>query len=329
MPNTILGPLKNVPITQFSCLFRDEGYTEDTETGDIFFEHAYRKHYHFVPRIPPEPLANGNSLIFCHDIFNPLYGLVDQALYPRFEQTPGVFNAWDTTDPRFYDNNGNGAMDIDELILQKTRNFGGVVSAGLSFFKKLKAIAPDSNLVGNASSLTQGLGFYMPPWSDSATFRSYCLNSTHYNSNNALFKAMRDYIGVDTEGLYIGYKSPDGNLNTTGTVSVAQADFLYLRESDLKQVWFYLKNGVPTAPTEQIVADVAVYFYYPFNKVSPFVRTSTQKIYRLISAQEYNEIVKGMSNSSDSSLNEGSSNDSGSTTKYPSHDRKVGCVPKF
>ncbi len=329
MPNTLLGPLKNVPITQYTCLFRGDDYTEDEATGDIFFESAYRKHFYFVPRIPPDPIAGGNSFIFCHDIFNPLYGLVDQALYPRLEQTPGVFNLWDTTDPRFYDNNGNGSIDIDELIIQKTRNFGGIISASMSFFFKIKSLVStaDDAEVGNSNNSTQGLGYLMSPWSDPTTFRSFCLNSTHYNSNNALYKALRDIIGVDTEGLYIGFKSPDGNLNPNGSVSISRRDFIFLREGDLKQVWFYLKNGVPTAPTEEIVADVAVYFYYPFNKVSPFVQTSTQKIYRLISAQEFNDLQQGSTSSS--TLSDSSSNSSGGSTKYPAHDRKVGCIPKF
>ncbi len=327
--NTILGPLKNVPVTQYSCMVRD--FSEDQATGDIYFESAYRMHFYFIPRIPPRPIPAGNSLLICHDIFNPLYGLIDQELYPRFEQLAGVFNLWDSTDPRFYDNNGNGARDINELIIQKTKNFGATIPASSSFFQEFTwASAPElENQAGNNSNSTQGLGYFMVPWIDQSTFKSYCLNSSHYNSSNAIYKALRDIIGVDTEGLYIGEKSPEAVTDSSGNVTTGYADYILVRESDLKQVWFYLKNGVPTVPTDDIVANVAVYFYYPLNKVSPFVKTSTQRVFRVRGSREIFTGTNNNSNSGTSSLNGNSSNSSGSVSTYPTHDRKIGCIPKF
>jgi hypothetical protein len=311
----VLGPLKNAPISQYTCMVRE--FSEDSSTGDIYYESAYRLHFYFIPRVPPKPIPAGNSNLICHDIFNPLYGNVDDVLYPRFEQLPGVFNLWDTTDPRFYDNNGNGQIDINEAIIQKTKNFGGSISASANFFQKFTwpgspQLEDDA---GNTNS-TQPIGYFMAPWIDQTTFKSYCLNSSHYNSSNPLFKAMRDFIGVDTEGLYIGEKSPETVKNSEGKLTSGYPDYVLIRETDLKAVWFYLKNGVPTAPTDDNVGNNAVYYYYPLNKASPFVKTSSQRTFRVRSASELQNGTNG-------------STSSGGTSTFPPHDRKIGCIPKF
>ncbi|WPU63888.1 hypothetical protein [Peredibacter starrii] len=314
-----LGPLKNAPISQYTCMVRE--FSTDDSTGDIYYDQAYRMHFYFIPRMPPTPIPAGNSNLICHDIFNPLYGAVDSELYPRFETIPGVFNLWDTTDPRFYDNNGSGGIDVNELIIQKTRNFGGTVPTGTNFFATFSwpgspTLSEDA---GNTTNTTQPLGYYMAPWIDQSTYKSYCLNSTHYNSSNPLFKAMRDIIEVDTEGLYIGEKAAETVTDSNGNTTTGFKDYILIRETDLKAVWFYLKSNVPTAPTDDNVANNAVYFYYPLNKASPFVKTSTQRIFR----------VRGANELGNSNVSSGGSTSTGSTTSYPPHDRKIGCVPKF
>ena len=314
----ILGPLKNAPISQYSCMVRE--FSEDTNTGDVYYETAYRLHFYFIPRIPPRPVPAGNSNLICHDIFNPLYGLVDQELYPRFEQLPGVFNLWDTTDPRFFDNNGNGLQDVNEAIVQKTRNFGGSINTDVEFFRPfITQSSPEiEDDAGNNNNSTQPMGWFMAPWIDQNTFKSYCLTQTQYNSSNPLFKAMRDIIGVDTEGLYVGGKAPE-TVVIGGETTSGYEDYIFIRETDLKAVWFYLNAGVPTAPTDDNVGNKAVYFYYPLNKASPFVRTSTQRVFRVLGATE-------LPNPSD---NTSGSTSSGTLVSYPPHDRKIGCVPKF
>ncbi len=324
----ILGPLKNIPVSQYTCMVRD--FSTDETTGDIFYENAYRLHFYFIPRVPPKPIPAGNSNFICHDIFNSLYGFIDQELYPRFEQLAGVFNLWDTTDPRFYDNNGNGAIDVNESIVQKTRNFGGTIPANSTFFQPF--IWPGSPTIesqsGNNTSSAQPLGYYMAPWIDQTTYKSYCLTSVQYNSANPLFNAMRDILGVDTEGLYIGVKAPETVRDASGNIKSGFSDYILVRETDLKAVWFYLKNGVPTVPTDTTVTNNAIYFYYPLNKASPFVKTSTQRVFRVYSTQELNA-SSGTTSGTSRTLGTGGSTSSGAATAYPSHDRKIGCVPKF
>jgi hypothetical protein len=319
IPIPVLGPLKNAPISQYSCIHRPPA--PDEETGDIYYDAAFRVHFYFLPRIPPQPIAAGSDIV-CHDWLNPLYGVIDDILFPRLELIGGVFNLWDNTDPRFYDNNGNGNDDVNDIIIQKAKNFGlsSSFSAATKFFIPFPTMSTtdDNEEAGNNNS-AQSLGYYMPPWTDQTTFRSYCLNSTHYNSSNPIFKAMRDVVGVDMEGIYVGVKAPETVFDRDNNPIQAPNDFLLIRETDLKKVWFYMKNNVPTVPTDAVVSSVPVFFYYPLNPASPYVKTSTQRIYQVKGAVELNT----------SNVQEGGNNAAGISTKYPPHDRKIGCIPKF
>lgn len=317
----ILGPLKNAPISQYTCIIRDSA--TGSGDSDVYYEQSYRTHYYFLPRRPPSPIPPGTGNIACHDIS--LLGLTDDVLYPRLEQIPGAFNLWDTSDPRFFDNNGNTIMDVDDIIQQKAKNFGVNLPSTAKFFSPFSwANEPELGDEATVSKNAMPLGYYMQPWIDGSTYRSYCLNSTHYNSNNGIFKAIRDVVGVDTEGLYIAEKTTEAVTSVNGSTTTAGSrDFILIRETDLKQVWFYLNNGIPTAPTDENVANVAVFFYYPLNKASPFVKTSTQRIFQVKSPQE---LFLGGSTTTPSGTG---SSGQGAPTAYPPHDRKMGCIPKF
>lgn len=319
IPLTSMGPLKNAPISQYSCIARS--FDPDAPPSEVLYDAAFRVHFYFLPRIPPNPIAAGSELL-CHNWMNPLYGVIDNALYPRLEQKPGVFNLWDNTDPRFYDNNNNTFLDVNDIIIQKAKNFGSsTIPPGTRFFQTFPLItsSAQNTAAGGATSIAQSMGYYMSPWIDQTTFKSYCLNSTHYNSNNPLFKAMRDVVGVDMEGIYVGIKAPETVLDRDGKPIAAPSDFILIRETELKQVWFYMNNNVPTVPTDANVSSVAVYFYYPLNLASPFVRSSTQKLYQ----------VKGATELNNASVNNSGNSSAGSATNYPPHDRKIGCIPKF
>lgn len=315
-----LGPLKVAPISQYTCLYRPSALDD---VGGAYYDNAFRVHFYFLPSIPPTPIPAGTEVV-CHDIFNPLYGPIDDPLYPRLELIPGIYNLWDVTDYRFYDNNGNNNEDVNDLIIQKAKNLnGGSISIPTTtkFFQKfptLTTVENNENSGNNTSA--QSMGWYMAPWINTTTTRSYCLTNTEYNSSNVLFQAMKDFIGVDTEGIYVGVKAPETVFDRDGNPIVGPSDFILIRETDLKAVWFYLKNGVPTVPTDSNVSSVAVYFYYPLNKVSPFVKSSSQRIYQVKGANELST-TQGVSG--------GGSSSSGTSTNYPPHDRKIGCVPKF
>ncbi len=318
-PILTLGPLKNAPISQYSCIWRVA--ETDSSTGANYWMGMYRQHFYFLPRLPPAPITAGTSNLICHDISNPAYGATDDASYPRLELVQGAFNLWDTNDPRFYDNDGNSILDINDVIVQKTKNFGATIPTTTNFFTKFSW--PGSpQLSSDAGNTNTNIGYYMYPWIDSTTFKSYCLTSTHYDSSNALFKALRDIIGVDTEGLYIAEKPAEAVTLSDGTTVAGEKDYILIRETDLKPVWFHLSgtnNTIHTVPTDSTVKDQAVYFYYPVNKTSPYVKTSTQRMYQVKGADELNN----------SSVSGTGSSSTGTNSTYPPHDRKIGCIPKF
>lgn len=315
-PIMTLGPLKLAPISQYTCIIRE--FSTVAQTNDVYYTNAYRMHFYFLPRLPPSAIPATVNNLFCHDIH--LYGSTyddPEKLYPRLETVPGVFSLWDSTDPRFSDNNGNSYFDVNDVIVQKTKNFGGSLPATSNFFAKFSwpGSPSISEEAGNTTSTAQPIGWYMAPWINQQTFKSYCLTQAEYNSENPVYMAMRDIIGVDTEGLYIGEKAAEA-VTIGGVTKTGFKDYILIRESDLKSVWFYQNGGVLTAPTEDNVSNVAVYFYYPLNKANPFVKSATQRTYRVRGAKEL------------SSVSSGSTSETGPTPVQP-HDNKIGCVPKF
>jgi hypothetical protein len=319
--NGILGPLKITPVSQYTCILRN--LSQDDTTGDVYYENAYRLHFYFIESSRPNPIPANTSNIFCHDIFNTVYGAVDDRTYPRLEETPGTFSLWDgVSDPRFFDNNGNGNLDANDQIVNKVKDYGFNIPTGTNFFLQFSwpSNPTSDSSSGSGTSSAGALGWYMIPWVDQTTFKAYCPNSSHYNSENVIFRAMRDIVSVDTEGLYIAMK--DGELvNNGGSTTIGPADYLLIRESDIKRVWFYLNGTTHIAPTDANVASKTIYFYYPFNFNSPFTKTSTQKTYVVKKASELSS-----SSVSDSGTNNGTN---GAITTYPPHDRRIGCVPKL
>jgi hypothetical protein len=114
----------------------------------------------------------------------------------------------------------------------------------------------------------------------------------------------------------MGFKSAETVKDADGNLKPGAEDMIYIRETDLKKVWFYLKSNVPTLPTDDNVANVAIYFYYPLNFTSPYVKSSTQRIYRVVGPKDLGQPNSG-------------STSGGTSTSYPPHDRKIGCIPKF
>lgn len=318
-PNTNisdLGPIGISPISQYTCIYR-----EPSSVGnDVYYYSAFRAHYYFLPRFVPDPLPVTSPLI-CHDWSNGRR--LDTALYPRLELIPGIFNLWDSSDPRFVDSNANQKLDVNEIIAQKANNYGAMnISSSTNFFVKFPVLttAAANENAGSTISPAVSMGYYMSPFIDSVTRRSYCLNQTHYDSPNPLFQALRDVVGVPMEGIYVGVKAATTVEDADGDYVTSPADFLLIRETDLKETWFYLNNNVPTVPTEAIVKNVPVYFYYPLNKASPYIKTSTQQLYQVKGATELNNsTISGSDNSTSSGI----------PTSIEPHDRKIGCIPKF
>jgi hypothetical protein len=302
------GPLRTVPIQQYTCM----NITIAEDGSNLFYEDASRIHFYFNDENRPEPLSSIFANIHCHDIYK--YGTTP-INNPLLEETPGAYTLWDIWDPRFWDTDGDGEAQINQLLQQNVQDQGFSMPEPPKLFFKFKWYnGPD---VGSANSGDSGgasaepvlaeLGYYMTPWIDQTTFKAFCPKQTNYfDTSNQLFVAMRDLVGVDTEGLYIAKQE-------------GSSDFLLIRESVLKSAWFYLENGQHIEPNNDTVTGKQIQFYYPVDATSPFIKKSHQSVYTVKKASE----VGGDNVSQDQQSGTGTS------SNYPPHDKRIGCVPSL
>lgn len=284
-------PLKQRAASQYSCI------TLSSNT---------KSHFYFNPVTPPSPVLAGTDLA-CHDIAQ--YGERDNEMFPRLETITNAVPLWNQNNYLFYDNNGDGVLDVNELFMKKVKDNGGVTKGAIRLFGVLSSAGTrDANVAAGNDSYSR-LGFAMSYWVDKNTFNSFCPNETHYASGKPQFKAVKEILGTSTEGIYIADRSEN-----------SVKDYLFVREADLKSVWFYMKNGVATKPTEDIVQFQTIYFYHPFNKENPYVKGPNQKIFRVRSAQEL---------TGDLTTLQAFMSETGEMISYPSHDRKIACIPKL
>lgn len=314
------GPLWTVPVSQYTCLWR----LYSTQGSSIFYEDIQRVHFYFTDETRPEPLPNNVADIYCHDIY--MYGSTP-INNPLLEETPGSYTLWSLWDPRFYPDpniEGGEVLRVNEILRQKVEDMGYSMTTPPNLFYKFEwangvsvtsgSGGGDSSSGGSDSS-TDGsadlveLGWYMTPWIDQNTFKAYCPKQTHYYSSNQLFVAMRDIIGVDTEGLYIAKQE---NVN----------DHILINETLLKQIWFYIEANQHIEPNNDTVVGKQIQFYWPPDPDSPFVRKSHQNVFTVKSAQE-------VSSGDSGSVSTDQQNADGSSSSYPPHDKRLGCIPKL
>jgi hypothetical protein len=150
-------------------------------------------------------------------------------------------------------------------------------------------ILPSLQTMGNNFS---SLGYFMAAFINPETFKSSCLNSTTIMAN-PIYKSLKAALGAETEGLYLGER-------LTGL-----KDLILVRESELKKNWFYYRNGVATTQTEETVASTPTFF------------VQDDVVFQL---KGLNEVMWDLN-----SLNY---LPNGQSTYYPTHDHKIGCVPK-
>jgi hypothetical protein len=154
-------------------------------------------------------------------------------------------------------------------------------------------IPATTNFFHKLSVRNHELGFIMAPFVDTTTFKSYCPSAVHYNSANPMFRSMRDIVSVDTEGLYMGQRMR------------GDRDFVYVSESVLKKTWFHVINNRPTFPNDNTVSSNAIFFVHDGD------------VFQIKGYQELNLPGQRVF-----TINAG-----GVESSYPTHDRKIGCVP--
>jgi hypothetical protein len=313
---TFPGPLQIAPVNMYTCM------TLSTSTDYVYLLNAYRLHFYFVNNNTP-PTVPANVLdVYCHDIQNPLYTRFDKPEYPRLETVPNIFNFWNESDPRFYDTNKNNILDVHEKIQKFVTDRGGSFDTSTTkiFFPfawpnfpySQIPTAPGSTNTGGQTA-NQNLGYLMAPWIDKVTFKAYCPNQSHYYSNDLTFQALRDLVGVNTEGLYMAIKETEVVVAENGTVETAVNDYMMIREGQLKQIWFYISNGQKYKPTDSNIQNVTAHFYWPPDPASPFIKKSNQRMYTIRHPQ-------------DLASNPAANNEQLRSNIRPS-DKRFGCVP--
>lgn len=307
------GPLALMPVTQYTCM----SVTTSSDQVNLFYDDASRMFFYFIPETRPDPIPQGIVNLYCHDIFT--YGETDHG-DERLEETPGVFTLWNRLDPRFFNLNATGSeLDINDIIEQKVKDMGSTLSSTPNIFFPFEWFGSpeivDSSGTDEATGSPKSdvLGFYMTPFIDKDTLKAFCPTQDHYFSNNALFKAMREVVAVDTEGIYIGKKE---NSSTT---------FVLVRESLLKQIWFYKENGINIEPNNDTISGKKLQFYWPADTSTPFIKKSHQSTYTILSSDDLKNLNGAGSNTSQATNNANSS--SGTSANFPPHDKRIGCIP--
>lgn len=309
--DTIGGPLALMPVNSYSCLFRDGFF--DQNTGELIIEDVSRFHFYFIPETRPEPLTEATvPTVNCYDI--EIYGNTP-VNSPLLEESTGVFTVWNKDDPRFFDRSGNGVLRVHELIEQNVELQGQTLTSTPSLFFPLSWLNgfDDGDIIpgqdqGSQLTTTQAqLGYYMTPFLDDVTFKAYCPTRERYFSDSPLFKAMREIVAIDTEGLYAAKQD---NV----------CDFILIKESLLKSIWFYLEGGQHIEPTDDTVRGKKVQFYWPPDPSSPFIKKSHQRVYTLKAAGE-------ISCGDNTNVDNGGQDADGVRTQIPPHDKRIGCIP--
>ncbi len=301
------GPLWTLPISRYTCM----NITTVPNDVSLIYLNASREYFYFNNETRPDPLTQIFANIYCHDIIT--FGSTPRN-DPLLEETPGALTLWNALDPRFFDTDGDGLPQINQLLLQEVENRGASLpSAPNLFFKFQWTVGPDistADNTGNGGTVTAtaenaDLGYYMTPWIDQTTFKSYCPNEDHYASSNQLFAAMKDIVGVATEGLYIAEQESGSSR-------------ILVRESHLKPIWFYTENGQNIEPNENSITGKKIQFFWPPDPTSPYIKKSHQKTFTVKRPSEIGD-----------SVSQDSQGGNGVPTQYPAHDKKIGCIPKL
>lgn len=314
------GNLKIKLVSQYTCMIRATATSPNYDASQSIYLDTIRKHFYMPIYYPTPYLPPGVSdTIFCHDYIKE--GQTDDApQFSRLELTPGHFSLWDVNDVRFIKD--GEIRTVDYLIKQRMIDMGANVSGNKEYFAPLETcVAPnvsveDGGMPEACTSADSGLissGLAMIPFFTDNSGNAICPGEAEYNSSTIEFRAIGEIVGVPTEGLYFA-KGPrevidlgDGNKQ-----EVKPADVMFIRESQLKKIWFHLtSNGVHYKPTADTVSQ-PTYFYWPADEDAPYVqKRGYQKLYQVMHSSELTS--------------------SGYTTSIPTTikplDRKMACIP--
>ena len=276
-------PLKMTPVSQYTCISRS-GVIQD---GDNFYENATKLHYFFPSGELPAPLPPENDFLFCHDIN--IHGSNDGPTIPRLELVPNSYALWNKTDTRFYDANNDGKLDINKEI-EDELNDGSTINL---FQPMSYNTSPYSG--------QQLLGYYMQSWiGDNG--RPFCPGQTNYDSGIPIFSILKTKVGIDTEAVWIAKREPSD-------LTSAPDDYIFIRETVLKKIWFYVENGILHPHNDETSMNKTIMFFHPFDENAPLTRKSDQYVYTVFHQENSDSLAP--------------------RTKIVAADKRLGCIPKL
>ena len=302
-PSFPVGPLKVIPVSQYTCL----SVSRYPDELNDFYTDSSKIHFYFVSGRSPKRISPENKFLICHDAHK--LGFGDSPFYERLNLIPQHFMIWDESDIRFYDvypdRQSDGNPDVNQLIKKMLlEDYGSKCSDKCEIFTLFSW--PNHPEVKTPPNL----GFIMQPWVDSLAEKSLCPTQKEYNGDIAIFKVLKELVGVDTEGLYIAEREILSRLDSEGKIEEAPQDVLFIRERLLKKIWFHFENGKYFIPDENSASRKNVYFYWPADVKYPYVRKSDQHIYTVKLPQ-----------------NIGKQDTVGLNTSIRTPDKRLGCVP--
>jgi len=329
-----LGPVAIQPVSEYACIVRlfESSNTNSTTTA-AFYNEAKPLHFYFIESLRPDPIPAGINQYLCHNRLT--YGNEDRTEFPRLFEKPNAFALWSSNDVRFLDLKGttagsasNGSLDIEDSILNRLTALG-VTPSSTRFFGKLSiSSGPTLSSAGNTTNAGVNLGYYMRLFINDSTKLATCPKIADYNGNTAIFKVLGEILQEETEGVYLARREASTYIDASGNAVCLPDDITIVRETDLRKVWFYYKNGQPIRPTNDTNGELAIknnkmLFFYPMNPASPTVRNASQKTYTVITPAQAAVNACQTTNSGIPQTPDSSS----IPTSVAPHDKRFGCIP--
>ena len=325
------GLLKISPIAQYRCLANWINILGQ----QVYYQNVSDQYFFYPPSVNPSPLPLSVTwptatsfnphyqYYLCHQLHVPAQGQYgsdlsvyrDHSLLPRMNLVPNAFWLWDANDLRFFKTINGKDLDINLLIKkQLEQEFGS--SSSINLFQELTwATGPaiSAEQLGNYRSSyrpTNLIGIIMQPWLNPQTQLSYCPSFQDLQQKLPLMQVLRSYTGP-TEGLYLARRESTSWIGANGQYLTSLPDLVLIRESWLKEIWFYQVNGQVVSASELTARKFPIYFYWPANPQSPLIQNSAQQRYQLITPDELSSIEAPALE----------------RTSYPSSDKRLGCIP--
>jgi|GEM_PF-5822095 len=282
-----LGRLAITPINYYEC----ERFELDAQTQNVFY--SYRLTYYFSNKLP-SIMPAGYPFAICHE---GAVGTDDSIDKPRLALDSAQFSSWSLSDPRFYDNDNDSKLDIHNIL---------EIETGI----ELPVIFEPYTHATDPLNADATLGFFMNAWIDPDTLQSFCLDNTHYESDNVLFQELGLLIGVETEGFYRANRASPFEyvLNPESNIieNINKTTFVDLSETQLKRMWFTVdQTGAEVPLTDETVAGKDIFFWWPYDPTKlniPPSERDNQELFQVITPT--------------------------SSGAAPSFDKRAGCIPK-